>query len=253
MTRYSAIALACMAICLGACGQETVLVQGNGSIQYQPDMATITASVIATGASTQAAASEVNKRTLTVLDGLKQLGLDPKTFGAERFSVDRQCYYDNGKQICSGYQASDSVVIRTTDLTRLGEVLGRLAELGVDNVQPPDFDAKDSAKFAAQARQKAFEDARLQAKAYAEAGGWHLGKVLAVESSSAVGSEYSSLRYVRPPPVPQAINAAPIRERLAARITIWADRPSTLTINDSIFVKFELKGSLDPLGDKTWW
>lgn len=79
-----------------------------------------------------------------------------------------------------GHTAYQSVQVRTTDPTRAGNLVHRLAEatgsaLGVNGLRP---EVTDTAELERLARERAVEDARARAEQLAELGGRGLGPML---------------------------------------------------------------------------
>ncbi|MFZ1990693.1 MAG: SIMPL domain-containing protein [Alphaproteobacteria bacterium] len=188
-------AFAIAALCLAACGQpKTVLVQGIGSVERDPEFATIRAEISADADTVDTAVAESSRRVEAVTKGLKDFGVNPESVHAHSFGVKPKCGYDSaGRDICHGYESSHVLSIEVSGFDRLGIILGALAKLGVDRIDDTNFDVRDEPSLKDEARRRAIEDAKAKALLYAEANGLTLDGILGIEDREAAESAYSRL------------------------------------------------------------
>jgi uncharacterized protein YggE len=77
-----------------------------------------------------------------------------------------------------GYSVFNQVRVKIHQISKVGEILGRLVTAGVTNVGKIEFPVSDPSKALDQARAPAIADARRKAEVYAQASGLQLGRVI---------------------------------------------------------------------------
>lgn len=82
-----------------------------------------------------------------------------------------------------GYTVSQTVQVKMRDFTKTGDILSGVADKGANAVFGMNFTLDDPAALQNEARGKAIQDAKEQAKALAEAGGFRLGRLVSVNES----------------------------------------------------------------------
>lgn len=180
MWNLKAIFAVCvMAIPLSAVAGE-IVVQGRGSVEQAPDMATITLGSQFAAKTADKALSQVNESTAEVLVTLKELGLegrDIQTSGLYLNPVWDDSYTQHGSRRIRGYTAGNTVHIRVRELDQLGGLLDQVVRDGANTFNGLSFGLQDATDAQNQARRRAVEDARSKAELYAEAAGVELGAI----------------------------------------------------------------------------
>jgi uncharacterized protein YggE len=94
----------------------------------------VTVASTARSKASREASERVIKAHEEVRAAVKKLGL--KDFIAETagFSVFEECSYPDGKKVCAGYQARLATRFETSELGRLGDIIGAAADLGAEEV-----------------------------------------------------------------------------------------------------------------------
>lgn len=163
-------------------GTEAVTVSGAGKVTVVPDLLVVDLGVKVTRPTNAAALAEGNRVEKLVVDALTKAGVAKKDIRTTGFSVNPHYVYDRAGEHTDGYDAEHSIRVYARDLATAGKVLGDAVTAGGDAVQVRNTRLTLADKGAAldDARAKAIKDARTRARAYAEAGGRELGKVVRI-------------------------------------------------------------------------
>ena len=160
-----------------------IVVQGFGSVEQAPDMATITLGSQFAAKTADAALAEVNESTASVLTTLKAQGVEPRdiqTSGLYLNPVWDDSYNKHGARRIRGYTAGNTVHIQVRDLETLGTLLDQVVKDGANSFNGLSFGLQDASDAQNEARRRAVQDARAKAELYAEAAGVQLGKIISL-------------------------------------------------------------------------
>jgi len=174
---------------------DTITVTGEGKVTAIPDTATFTFSVDETAADVATAQGKATTDANTVIDYLKQQGIADTDIQTTDYNVDPQYEYNtqicanNGycppqKQTISGYEVSQTVSVKVTDITKAGTLLAGVGTRGVSDVSGLTFTVASQDALDAQARDKAIADAQSKAKELAGALGVSLIRVTGFSENS---------------------------------------------------------------------
>lgn len=173
---------------------RTVAVSGQGEIQAEPDLAHVTLGVEARKPKLEEARAEVARTIDAVLKLTRDLKIDQTLVRSTRINVQPEYNWDANarERNLIGYYVSRQVEIELRDLEKLGQLLERATDLGVNQLGDPRLDSSKRRDLERQALAKAVEDARANAEAVAKTAGARLGPVRTISANSG---------YV-PPPMP---------------------------------------------------
>lgn len=212
--RSAAVALLGLLLCTGlACAdsappdRRSVTVSGRGEIAATPDRARLTMSVEITKPELKAAQAEVNRIVRDYLAQAKALGTKDEDISTAGLSIRAEYDYTNkGGRRFIGYHVSRGIEVVVRDLDRIGDLLLRATNAGINNVSDPLLESTKAEDLQREALAKAAADARAKAAVLATALGVKLGAIHTLNAST----EYT------PPPVPRgrlvAFAAAPAPE-----------------------------------------
>ena len=148
----------------------TITLQAAGEVRMAPDVATIQLGVTATAPTAGAAAAEEARRMTQVLAALNARGLSGRDVQTAQLSLQPQyAYAQNEAPRLTGYQATNSVVVRVRDLKRLGAAVDAATGAGADTVGGIAFGLDDPSKAEDEARVKAVTALEARAGLYARA------------------------------------------------------------------------------------
>lgn len=173
---------------------RSITVSGQGQIQAEPDKAIVNLGVESRRPKLEEARAEVAKTVEAALKLTRDLKIDQKYVRATRINVQPEYNWDNDtrERNLIGYYVSRQIEVDLRDLEKLGQLLERAFDLGINQVSEPQLDSSKRRDLEREALAKAVQDARLNAEAVAKAAGARLGAPRTISASSG---------FV-PPPIP---------------------------------------------------
>ena len=200
-----------------------LVVTGTGEASARPDVAVISAGIVAQADTASAALAENTRAMNAVLEQLRAAGLAQEDIQTAQFAVTP--LYDTRPPDPQrtepprivGYQVSNQVTARVRDIDRLGATLDALVGAGANSIDGLHFEIADPKQMLGEARDAAVADALAKARRYATAAGVQLGEILAIEEAGA---------YAPPRPMMRAeamaasVPIAPGETELSASVTM---------------------------------
>lgn len=178
-----------------------VSVVGEGIVQAQPNLARITIGAEVSDASLANAQADAARRMDAVVSKMKDDGIADTDIHTVAYNVTPQ--YDQS-QTLRGYQVSNQVQVRTTNVSGLGSLLDDAVAAGATRIFGISFEASDMESLKNQARDQAMANALAKAQQLAKDGGVSLGRPIAIDESDAGGVTPVQVRTAAP-----AAQAAP--------------------------------------------
>jgi uncharacterized protein YggE len=165
--------------------QRTVSVSATGSVAAEPDVAHVTAGVVAEGDTAKEAISRNSAAMAKVVAALKSAGIAAKDLQTTSLNVDpRYTQAKDGRPATiSGYRVSNQVRLTVRDVKKLGEVLDEAIEAGANQINRISFGVAKAETIKDEARKQAMANARRRAELYAAAAGVKVGPVLRISES----------------------------------------------------------------------
>ena len=160
----------------------TIQAQGTATLSASPDQAQISVSVITDGPTAQAAAQANATVSTAVQNALKALNPAPmiQTTG---YSVYPR--YSNQGQTVTGYTASNTIQVTSSDLSSTGSLIDTASQAGANNVGGLTFSLQNPDPLKQQALTLAAKQARAHADAIAAGLGGKTGAVVSAVEGSA--------------------------------------------------------------------
>ncbi|MEY9927855.1 uncharacterized protein YggE [Catenulispora sp. GP43] len=188
-----------------------ITVQGTGKVTGTPDTLILTLTVSDTAADVSSAMNTLAATMGAVqnsLTGNKVATADQKTSG---LNVGPQYADSGGKTTVTGYQASENLTVTLRDPKSAGATISAASAAGGNATQISGLstDLQNTSGPLSQARDAAFNDAKVKAAQYAKSAGRTLGQVVRVEESD--GNPTPSPVDVRAPVAAGATSAVPIQ------------------------------------------
>jgi uncharacterized protein len=205
---------------------RTVTVTGNGSASGTPDTAIAQLGVQTQAAKANDALDQANAKAQQLLDALKFGGVNKKDITTTNVSLYPQV--SNDGHTITGYQASNTVMVKIRDVSKAGTIIDAAAGVVGDEItlQGVSFTIDDTGALRDAARQDAVAKAKAQAGQLAAAAGLKVGKVIALNEGG-----------VSPmPPVPY-LEAGGAADRASASVPI---EPGQQELDVSVTVVYEL-------------
>lgn len=201
---------------------RTIAVNGLGEVRAQPDMATVVLGAEARKPKLEQARAEVAQAVDGILKLARELKIDPKDVQATRINVQPEYNWDQNarERNLIGYYVSRQVEIELRDLGKLGQLLERATDLGVNQLGDPRLDSSKRKELAREALAAAIADARLNAEVAAKAAGVKLGTPRIVTANT----------QSHPPPVPVMGAALPMGAPLEKAADTYRSGEMTFTV-----------------------
>lgn len=161
-----------------------VVVSGDSIVQAQPDTAIINISVITQNKGALNAQQENANRSDQVVTAVKAAagaGAEVKTSG---YNLQPVTVYKEGQPpVITGYQASNSVMVTMSDLTRVGAVIDAASQAGANNINGISFTLRKDRPAKDQALADATRAAVGKAQTIAQALGGRVSRIIEVQEA----------------------------------------------------------------------
>jgi len=204
---FSAAALLATGAILSGCdaappvqaNPRQVTVIGSGKVQGPPDTVTADVGIEVVAPEVAQAMSRTNERQKAVIDALIAEGIDPTDIRTTTVDVGPQ-YGENS--VVTGYRAGNSISVTIRAIDKAPRALSSIVAAGGDStrINAVNFTIEDDSTLVAEARARAFADAKARAGQYAELSGMSLGRVISI-------SEGPGNAPPQPAPAPRAMAA----------------------------------------------
>lgn len=177
MRKLIALFLA-LALCLGAASalaDRTITVSGTGEILVPADTAVVSIGVTCRDKDALKAQSQANETIAAIRAALTATGFSEEDISTGYINLYAAYDYSSSVERITGYNASSTLAVKVTDMTRVGEVIDLAFGAGANMLDGVSFSAKDDTAARAEALKAAVADAKAKADVLAEAAG--LGKL----------------------------------------------------------------------------
>ena len=163
-----------------------VTVAGETSMKAQPDAATVVLSVITQNPQALNAQQDNARKSEAVMQALKSSAGDDPEIKTSDYSLQPQFDYRYNKlPKIIGYEARNSVMVTTGDLSKVGAVIDAASRAGANSVESVSFILRDNSPARGQALAEASRQAMTKAQSIAQAMG---GKVVRVVEQQEAGT-----------------------------------------------------------------
>jgi uncharacterized protein YggE len=171
----------------------SISVTGRGETKVTPNVAEFTFSVITKEDAADKAQASTSARAADVIATVKAAGIEDKDIKTTDFNV--YPHYSYAPQTeCSeeqamnggcefaiekpdGFEAVQTVSVKVRDITKAGGILASITKKGATNISGLSFTVDDKRAVKAGAREKAIEDAQMQAEKIAGQFGMHVKRM----------------------------------------------------------------------------
>lgn len=159
-----------------------------GEVRATPDIAYVTAGVVAEADTASEAMAGQAERMTAVMAALEAAGVpsaDIQTTSLELSPVYPPYDYERGQQEMriTGYRAANRVTVIARDLEAVGPTLDALVGAGANDISNISFDFAESDELYDAARRDAVSKLRQRADLYASAAGVRVGRILELSES----------------------------------------------------------------------
>lgn len=156
---------------------------GRGRLAYEPDTASIILGVtVEKTAKPEIALKELNEKMTNVISALKKSGIANPDIATENYSLSPQYDFADNISKLSGYNASQTVVVKARDIKnspdKVSEIIALATREGANRIENIVFEASNFDDLKQEVRLKAIADAKNKAVVIAANLGVELGKVV---------------------------------------------------------------------------
>jgi len=190
--KIATLAFALLLACTAAHADQddhprTVGVSGQGEVRAEPDRATVTLGVESRKPKLEDARAAVAKTVDAVLKLTRDLKIDPKQVRSTRINVQPEYNWganNANERTLIGYYVARQVEVELHDLEKLGQLLEKSTDLGVNQMGDPRLDSSKRQDLSREALAKAVADARQNAEVIAKAAGAKLGNARTINANT---------------------------------------------------------------------
>ncbi|MFD6154897.1 SIMPL domain-containing protein [Nocardia sp. NPDC060256] len=165
--------------------EREVTVVGSGQVRGAPDILNADIGVEVTADNVSAAISRANDRAKAMTDAIVGAGATKEDVRTTDVSIQPQ-YAGGTDNTVVGYRASNSVRVVVRDLSKASGVLDSAIKAGGNEtrLRSVSFAIDDNSQLLADARARAFADAKARAEQYAVLAGVKLTKVITISEAN---------------------------------------------------------------------
>ena len=166
--------------------ENTINVQGESELTFEPDQAEVWAGISITKLTAEEAQTEANTVINAIISGLKADGIAEKDIETEQLSLYEDRRWEDGISKVVGWRATQVLKIKTQDLTKVGTIVDVAVNNGANQINNINFgltEAKEQ-EYKKQALAEATKSAKEKAETIADSLGVALGKVKTVSESN---------------------------------------------------------------------
>lgn len=172
--------------------ENTINVQGTSELTFKPDQAEVWAGISILKGNAEDAQNEANKVINAIIDGLRYKGIAESDIQTDQLSLYEDKQWENNMYVSKGWRATQTLRIKTTDLTKVGTIVDVAVKNGantINNIQFGLSPAKE-AEYKKQALADATKNAKEKAQTIADSLGSKLGAVKTVSESNYYSRPY---------------------------------------------------------------
>lgn len=158
--------------------RDTIAISAEGKVTALPDIASISIGVMTEKKTVAEAQKENTTKMNAIIAKIKEFGVASEDIKTTNYSIYPQYDWVDNRQVERGFQVTQNVEVKVRDLSKIGDVLAAVGELGANQVGGVNFTIDDPEELRQQARLKGLEMAKKKAQALADAAGVKLGKVV---------------------------------------------------------------------------
>lgn len=164
-----------------------IVVSGECLTKVVQDRGSVVIGSTTVAKNTKEASEKVIKAHETLKTRIRELMLKDFVVETAQYSVDQECSYDQGRRRCEGFRARLATRFETSEIARLGDIIGVSSQLGSEEVSElSTFASPQTLKTAREAcLEVAMKNAASKAQILAKGAGVILGKLKVVREVSA--------------------------------------------------------------------
>ncbi|MDH2389991.1 SIMPL domain-containing protein [Streptomyces sp. HNM0663] len=212
-----------------------VSVRGEARLEFDPEIARLAVTVKARGRDRRTALEDLTRRNAAALELIKSYGEAVEKLETGAFSVTPELTRHGREDRVRAYLGRVHITAELRDLTVVGELATRLADLELTHVDGPWWALRPDSPAHGEARRQAVREAVQRAREYADALGARLAALveladLGAENAAPYGESPAFGGAFRSAPVAAAAEAAPALDLEPQRQTVYAQVNARFTM-----------------------
>lgn len=204
-------------------------VVGEGKVEAIPDTAYLEAGISVVGAvTTEEAQSKIDKINNDIVEGVKKLGIQKADIKTSNYSIYPDYNYDNKANKISGYNGSVSISIKVKDKKITSKVIEEATKAGANQINGLRYAIENPNTLREKARQKAIDNAKLEAEKLAKTLGIRLGKIVNIVESGSTNDGMQPMYAAKSLGMGGMAESAPMLEEgsqtISSTVTLYFER-----------------------------
>ena len=124
---------------------NTINVSGQSELLAKPDEAEVWAGISIVKDTADEAQNEANKVINDIVDGLKAKGINEKDIQTESLNLyEERTWTENEGSKLEGWRATQTLKVKTTDLSKVGDIVDAAVDNGANQIQNINFQLSDA-------------------------------------------------------------------------------------------------------------
>jgi len=169
----------------------TITVQGNASVNAQPDIVTITANAGVAGTSMLDAQEKVSAVIRSATERLTALGVMESDIVTTSYSYYPEYSYEETGRRLTGYQAGHTLSIVCRDIEMLDSVIAAVTDSGMSEIYDVSYGLSSRSELYAEALALAIRSAEEKAMTMAAASGQTITALVSVTENNSYDARYA--------------------------------------------------------------
>lgn len=143
-------------------------VTGNGKVMATPSYVQLQIEVQTRGKNVQEAQQENAIIMNRVIQALLDLHIPRENIQTAVYTISPLYDYEDGKQIFKGYEVTNGITVKVTDMNQIGVIIDTAVENGANRISSIQFNIDNADAYYQQALSLALHNAQMKAKTIAE-------------------------------------------------------------------------------------
>lgn len=147
---------------------RSITVVGQGEVFAKPDIAIIQLEVSTTNDQLTEAQQQNSAIMNNVIQSLIQMGVPQEHIQTVNYTIFPKYEYVNGEQLFKGYEVSNSISVKLTDIQQVGKAIDTAVEQGANRVSNIQFSVEEVDRYKQESIVKALQNAQMKARTIAD-------------------------------------------------------------------------------------
>lgn len=174
--------------------ENSITVQGEGKSNVVPNIFVFSVSANETGSTTKAVNEVLAKKLDQAQKILADNGIEKKDIQSNNINTYENREYNESKSVLNGYRGNHTLTIKVRAIESAGKIMDQISTINGLLVQWGTYENDDESAGLADARSKAFDNAKSKAEELAKLAGLRLWKALSI-NEYIVSNDYNQPMY----------------------------------------------------------